>query len=68
MIEISLVVIIFLLLIHNFSIEKQFLTHLKQLEDKLAGIAPKDEVETPNDIKENPYRDISDVSPNEIIK
>lgn len=68
MIEISLVVIIFLLLIHNFSIEKQFLTHLKQLEDKLAGIAPKDEVETLNDIKENPYRDISDVSPNEIIK
>ena len=63
MIEIVLVVIIFLLLFSNFSTQRQFLTHLKQLENKLANTEDKDSVETPNEIVENPYRDIDDIPP-----
>ena len=63
MIEIVLVVVIFLLLFSNFSTQRQFLLHLKQLENKLAKIEEKDNVETPNEIKENVYRDIDDVPP-----
>lgn len=34
----------------------------------MAGIENEDKLETPNDIKENPYRDIADVNPSEVIK
>ena len=68
MIEICLVAVIFFLLLHNISIQKQFLSHLKELEQKLAGIEPEGKLARPNEIAENPYRDISEVSPNEIIK
>lgn len=63
MIEIVLVIVIFLLLFSNFSTQRQFLLHLKQLENKLAKIEEKDSVESPNEIKENIYRDIDDVPP-----
>lgn len=63
MTEIILVVVIFLLLFSNFSTQRQFLLHLKQLENKLAKIEDKDSVETPNEIAENIYRDIDDVPP-----
>lgn len=68
MTEILLVVVVAMLLLHNFSIQKQLLEHLKELEHKLAGIEEKGKVETPNDIEENHYRDIADVNPSEIIK
>jgi hypothetical protein len=68
MIEICLVAIIFFLLLHNFAIQKQYLSHLKELEAKVLGIELEGKVATPNEIAENPYRDISEVSPNEIIK
>lgn len=68
MIETFLVIVIALLLLHSFSMERQFLNHLKELENKLAGIEEKGKVETPNDIQENIYRDIADVNPNEVIK
>ena len=63
MTEIVLVVIIFLLLFSNFATQRNFLTHLKQLENKLADIEEKDNVETPNEIAENIYKDIDDVPP-----
>jgi hypothetical protein len=63
MVEIVLTIIIFLLLLSNFSTQRQFLLHLKQLENKLADIKEKDSVETPNEITENIYKDIDDVPP-----
>lgn len=63
MTEIILAIVIFLLLLHNFSTQRQFLTHLKQLEDKLAKIENEDKVDSPNQIGENRYRDIDDISP-----
>lgn len=68
MTEILLVIVVAMLLLHNFSIQRQFLNHLKELEQKLAGMEEKGKVETPNDIQENHYRDIADVNPSEIIK
>jgi hypothetical protein len=68
MTEIVLVAVIALLLIHDFSTQRQFLNHLKDLEYKLAGMEGKGKVETPNEIAENHYRDISDVNPDEVIK
>lgn len=63
MTEIILCIVILFLLLHNFSTQRSFLNHLKQLEDKLAKIDSGDKVDSPNDIKENPYRDIDDVPP-----
>lgn len=34
----------------------------------MAGIEPEGKLARPNEIAENPYRDISEVNPNEIIK
>jgi len=55
-------------LLHNFAIQRQYLSHLKELEAEVLGIDLGGKVATPNEIAENPYRDISEVSPNEIIK
>lgn len=68
MTEIILSIVILLLLIHNFSIQRTFLGHLKQLELKMVNIEPEGKVATPNEISENVYRDISDVSSTEINK
>jgi hypothetical protein len=68
MTEIFLIIVISLLLLHSFSVQKQFLNHLKELENKLAGIEEKGKVATPNEIVENHYRDIADVNPSEVIK
>lgn len=68
MTEIILVGVITLLLIHNFFIQRNLLEHIKELSQKTAGIEPRGKVETPNDIKENTYRDIADVNPDEVIK
>lgn len=67
MTEIILVVVIFLLLLRMFSMEKNYLNHLKSLENKIAGIEENDKVATPNEIGETPYMDISDVPPSKII-
>ena len=66
MTETLLVIVVAMLLLHNFSIQRQFLNHLKELEQKLAGIEEKGKVETPNEIDENHYRDIADVNPSEL--
>jgi len=68
MTEITLCIILFFLLLHNFSIQKSFLLHLKELENTLAGIKTETDVESPNEIEHNNYRDIADVPPTEIIK
>jgi len=68
MTEIILCVVIVALLLHNFSLNKTYLNHLKELERQLANLGSEDKVATPNDIRENHYRDISEVNPNEIIK
>lgn len=68
MTEILLVIVVALLLLHNFSIQKNFLRQLENLENKLAGVEEKGKVETPNDIAENYYRDIADVNPGEVVK
>lgn len=68
MTEIILCIVIVLLLLHNFSIQRTFLSHLKQLEGKMANIEPDGKVATPNEISENHYRDIADVPPTEINK
>lgn len=66
MTEIILTVVIFLLLLNTLTTQRQFLNHLKQLEDKLAKIDPEDKVASPNEIAENTYRDIDNVSLTEI--
>lgn len=67
MTEIVLVIVIFLLLVKMFTTERQYLNHLKDLENKLAGIEKEGKVATPNEIAENPYMDIADVPPSKII-
>lgn len=68
MTETILVGVIALLLIHNFFIQRNLLDHIKELSQKVAGIEPQGKVETPNYIKENTYRDIADVNPEEVVK
>ena len=68
MIEIILCFIIFVLFLHNIITQRMFLTHLQRLENKLAKIDDPDKVDSPNDIKENKYRDIDDVPPSIINK
>jgi hypothetical protein len=66
MTETILSVVILLLLIHNLLIQRNFLSHLKELEKKMAGVEDKGKVESPNQIEENHYRDIADVNPGEV--
>lgn len=68
MTEIFLIIIISLLLLHSFAVQRQFLNHLKDLENKLAGIDKEGKFASPNEIAENTYRDIADVNPSEVIK
>lgn len=66
MTETLLVIVVGMLLLHNFFIQRQFLSQIKALSNKLADIEEEGKVETPNDIQENHYRDIADVKPGEV--
>ncbi len=67
MTEIILGGVILLQLIHSLARDRQFLSHLERLENKLAKI-DNSKVESPNEIEENRYRDIADVTPAEVMK
>ena len=68
MTETILALVVVALLIHNSYLQRSFLKHFSELERKLAQIPDaKTEVDSPNQLDQNKYRDITDVSPQEAV-